>query len=612
MNAVKTGFTFLVVVSCALATACGSAVGGSTCDRQGRCSQGRVCHVATNLCVGSGERGGAAPNGTGALRDAGVSSAGILLFIQSPASTDALDGGTTTLAGTVTSDAGIVALDYRVDGDAGSWAALAASTRNSFSAVVPLPARDSGPMLFEVRATDGQQNQRVAQVSPQVDNVAPTASFTAPNGSRDIPPQLQLVFSEPVTLRPGTVIASLTPDAGLGVWDSTSNTLTFRGLASDTRYIANFDSSGVTDAFGNVGNGSGAISVWTQPAIPVNGTKIDLGNVEAVFDAAADVDGVVTLAWAAPSAFGGQEFDLTAGTFESHTGTFTTFSTSAASLPFPDLNAFAGEAVNGAGVVVRSAGIMSFVDSGSRTSRFAQYSVAGVASSQMSSPFSLLAIPKPCAAPTNPMAYLGPGPGSAASTATWPGGNLIFGLLPRWVTAQGPNDFELLAYDGLSVSRQRVTSDCAAARQTVNHPIETNYLPGIATTPNLSIATTTTGVRLYVYDTSAAPQGRTEACVGCTAGTTCTPIAIHHPPGELLHVASANQGALVLGARLNTDSSYVELLTQDLSQCTRGWQTLATVTDVTGVTQFRPVMFGNHPGLVLQQGTQLRVFYVTP
>lgn len=468
--------------------------------------------------------------------------------------------------------------------------------------VTTSPTDDGVTYTVRLRATDEAGNATTVTRSIGVDRVAPTFQFDRQDGTRLTPPSVTLTFSEPVTAAGAPF--SLDPAEGVASAPVpfSGSDFAFTGLTGDSTYTASLAAGAVVDAFGNPSEGAQTVTFHTRPAQPAAGSVQTLRSDVLAFDVSSDPDGVVTLLLETT----GTGKPMAMFLFDPATGVpASAVITGRPSGTLLHLSAASWSTVQ--------ADLSSKRAQGYRMAYSGGLSAIGVAgSSILPAPGDEFVVPVP--------------PGCADDPATGPLGVVTSGynftrgfstesveVLPDRLLIQGPNDWELVGLEGGVLKAQTRLCACGAVTLCAWQPSRTLSLPGGATPlaePRLSVTGTAAGERrLYVVD---ADSGlRTELCqVRCPAGETCPSNASQSTPlAEGLFVASAGSGNAVIGARKG--GTGVQLLTRDLqNSCGGAWTVTATApgSDGATVTQWRPAMFGDRPGLLWLDGSDLKLY----
>jgi hypothetical protein len=186
------------------------------------------------------------------------------------------------------------------------------------------------------------------------------------------------------------------------------------------------------------------------------------------------------------------------------------------------------------------------------------------------------------------------------------------GFLPHTVAALSPEAWEWFDLSGGILRRQVRSCACGPGGScgfSTPELVRSDLSP---TDPQLSLALTPAGRRLYVFNTSTI--SRIEACYDCGGSGTgsCT------EDGEQLGlafdglvVASEQDGGRVVGARRAGNG--LELVERDLSAgCGGAWTQRALVSEASTIVKFRPVRVGDRPGLLYLTSTDSALHLVTP
>jgi len=526
--------------------------------------------------------------------------------IDQPAAGAVLTGDVAELAGSASTAKGrITKLEYSF-ADAGDWTVLDAGSEGSFDAVVALPPVDHRPLAFNVRATDERGAQGVGTVVASVDDVAPTATFSAADQNLRASRTLRITFSEPVLPSPGTPSIRVTPDAGVGTWSGDKASYVVSDLSPNTVYTASVPAGGVTDAVGHPGLAA-ASTFRTQGAQPLSGTTVaPPGGLTAFvdFDAVSDSSGVVTVVARALDGSGNDS--LVWGQFDPASGVF-----APAQTPLPGsaqqkrLAAVAFAGPTPSAPRVSGFWVNQVLSSTDTHSAYWQLE-GGAVQSRLTDTFAVLPTPSGCAEAATadpPGVALAIDGGNGVVYSRPPNAAEPWGVTPDRVAARSPQDWVWFAQSGNQIDQGARLCDCADGG---THACRFLALPGAsavvdaATQAHLSVAITQAH-SLYVYD-NVDGSARTEVCqqcaaadggaLGCVAEAQST-----SKVGQYLQVASTHTGEKVLGARLTLDATpKTELLERDLSTCTGAWTVIGTLDSSSA--EFRPVMFGNQPGLL--------------
>jgi hypothetical protein len=524
--------------------------------------------------------------------------------IFTPAATDKLSDSGVTVSGTAVDDVAVVLVELRVGGDAGAWLPIALSDAGGFFTSASLPAQDTAPVLIEVRAWDSLHQAGVGSVSPLLDDLPPTAQFAPGDGTYAVPRSISVVFSEPVVVLDGGLPVTLTPPAPASSWDASQRTLMLSGLDFNTFYTAQVSAGVVRDGFGHTNADTKTARFWTEPQVPTSGTLTQTTSDTVLgFDVASDLDGLVTLVVKyQPGIPGPNYFDwYRAGVDGSFSRQDEVQDTGASTV----FQAVGGVVATSSGSLIHSSGFY-MRQAGAPSSGAAYYVLttsAGVQPEQTpSGATALVPMAQPCDV-GDPVGEFMPLPRSVAwGTVTYP-----MALTPTLVAARSPEDWELLSLSDGGVDRQRFVATCAAPQVVQDAgplTVEPQFL--LDTNPyNLSAALPLSPARsLYVYSDAAHRVG---TCFTCDdAGFNCTRSTEQLDTGTLLQVASANQGAWVLGAWVGP-SGAVQLLKRDLTDCANTWQLVTDIPGSLGATRFKPVMVGSHMGVAFQVPGQHQV-----
>ncbi len=141
----------------------------------------------------------------------------------------------------------------------------------------------------EVTAADVAGNVTQARAELLVDRVAPRATWSVVDGSRNVAGDVKVNFSEPVDAH-GALVDGLGAH-GAGTYSSDRTALVISGLAPDT--VSSLALVGLTDRAGNPLEGSTHVHFSSAPARPRDGDALAT-NVRW-FEATSDDDGALTL-----------------------------------------------------------------------------------------------------------------------------------------------------------------------------------------------------------------------------------------------------------------------------------------------------------------------------
>jgi hypothetical protein len=147
----------LVLVGALLVGGCGKGSNLECGDKS--CADGLVCDRATLLCVNN-----SAPR----------------ITLEQPTPNAFTAASEILILGTITDDEGSLATVEASGDDGQSWVPVSVDPDGRFSQTIPLPIRDSEPLVLRVRAADRLGLVGEAEVSIQVDNAGPACEFVSP------------------------------------------------------------------------------------------------------------------------------------------------------------------------------------------------------------------------------------------------------------------------------------------------------------------------------------------------------------------------------------------------------------------------------------------------
>lgn len=568
-------------------TACVQPNPSAFCDEAHDCPTGQACDLQTRLCV---------------LPVPAIT-------LDEPRNNQVITSQLLMLRGKIASDDPATA-SYSY-GAGGEWQPLSLSPEGTFNVELLLPPLDSELLPVRVRATGAMGQSSEAVVRPLVDNVAPVLTLSPADGTQRAPPAITLVSSEPLAGTSASAWpASLSPDAGVtGTWNADRTQFWFRNLEPEAAYQVSVPADTVTDFAGNRNLVGAQGTVVTGPRTPEGDLTLSFGGARALdFEVAFDEDGVVSIAVSLDTA----PQTVLWGWFSPRTGRFEVLG-QALSGNLRHLRVVAArERVPGSAPERTSAVLFERVHPGTQELyRSAQWK-AGANPVQARTLDGLAVVPGPggCAEPSPGsvgLAVLGAGGGATyqRSDGSIDPRALPGGFLPRWVAYRSPDHwewFDLSASSGAGSFRRQVwLCDCGASPSC-------GFLPSLdvvrasndvdSGNAQLSMALTPLGRRLYVFNSMGGGPSRLETCYDCSAGPgSCTPGG--EQAASNLWVASMNDGGKVLGAR--ESGGQLELVTRDLeSGCSAPWTwtVLGSIQKTLSEGKFRPVMFGDRPGLV--------------
>ena len=466
--------------------------------------------------------------------------------------------------------------------------------------VIPIttqPTDDGVLYTVRLRASDTAGNSTTVSRSFGVDRVAPVATFDPIDGSRLALPQLTVTFSEPVAAAAWPIGLTPAPTPAQQAQPSPT-TFAITQLAGDTVYTATLAAGAVADAYGNANAAGATVKFHTRPAQPGQGASL-LITAALAFDAVSDQDGVVTLLVQSNSPtvnpmvvfpFGPKDGIpyVKASTIQA-AGTRRHLSTSAWSSANADLSAH------------RAFGFQQAFSAETLTSGLDD------GSPYLWAPGDVFYVPVApgCADPAGL-----PATGVVTASKAFVRGpsTEAVGVLPHRLLVQNENYWELVGVEAGVLTAQARSCVCLFGTNTCSwKAARTLAIPGVLAAPaepRLSVTGTAAGNRrLYVTDDGAGSRHELCECsgAGCPAnGSQSAPAA------EGLYVASARSGNLVIGARKT--AAGVELVQRDLqASCTGAWTVLGTAPGSAGasVTEWRPAMFGDRPGVLWLDGTYL-------
>ena len=439
--------------------------------------------------------------------------------------------------------------------------------------------------------------------------MAPVLALWPGDGAQRAPLAIALSASEPLAgVSASAWPASLSPDAGVtGVWNADRTQFWFRNLEPETAYTVTVAADAVEDFAGN-GNASALqATVVTGPRTPeASGTLAFEGARVLDFEAAFDEDGVVSVA---------ANLEMTPqtvlwGQYNPKTGRFEVLGQALSD--FLRLLRVVASRERLAGVAPQRTSAVFFEQRPGPQDvyRSALWKV-GAQPVQSRTVDGLAVIPGPggCAEPSPDTVGLAVLEGGSATYQRSDGSPapraLPAGFLPRWVAYESPDHwewFDLSDTSGAGTFRRQVWQCSCGASPACG------FLPNLdwvrasndvdTGNPQLSIALTPLGYRLYVFNTMGGSPSRLETCYDCSAGPgSCA--AGGEQAASTLWVTSMNDGGKVLGAREN--GGVIELLARDLAGGCGApftWAVLGSVPNAASVGKFRPVMFGSRPGLI--------------
>ncbi|HVP62350.1 MAG TPA: hypothetical protein VMT11_17460 [Myxococcaceae bacterium] len=545
---------------------CTSLTSAADCSSSA-CPAGQTCDAQTRLCVLD-------------LRPQ--------ISVLSPKPDAAVKDPALELRGTVAtwSDSTLVGMSYQIV-DAGTAGGVPVDG-GVFSLTVPLPPLDGEDVQLVLLARDSQNRERRVSVPFRVDDVLPHPRFSPADGERGADVQLTVDFGEPVTGAGAPAV--LVPGGATGAYDSARQRYVLSGLSYDTGYRVDVDAGVVLDALGNPNQG-GTARFWTAAHPAQTGT---IGGLDSVvsFDAAADEDGVVTLAIETASKVVWGWFNPADGQFAQLTLLDVAAPPLAALRTSVAFQADGGDPLRLAAVLQRDATDRVDVRSGTA----------------FSTPSAAYAIPAgpSCAEPAAALGSVG----LVSATGTYSRGpySLGIGFVPDRLAIRSEQFWEVVATDGQHrLLRAWFRASCGAAPVEELH-VEPPVRTDLADDPRFSLVLPRADRSLLAFDTRTGT--RVESCRSCESATdagVCPAPVDRTAPGALT-LASRHDGARVLGARRNA-SNLIELLERDLSSdCDSPWTVLATAPDSASAVAWQPAMFGRKPGLIYSTGTDVRVY----
>lgn len=486
---------------------------------------------------------------------------------------------------------------------------MAAPALMSSGRVFTSSSDDGVTYTVEVVVTDSLNHKTTQQLSFIVDRVFPTVTAVTPaNNSRVNEHAFKVTFSEPVTLEPGGITLSPSVSAPGG-----TNTVHTFPLAPESVYTATISNSAAVDAAGNPSIGASTRSFHTSVKTPASGSQLPY-TVDAylynhvLFDAASDEDGMVSVALHAAGVgiiYG--EFNALTGAFEQrHQLTSGTVHHAAVSA-HRDLSGLS--AVHRRGYSVWTSGYASPATGTPSSFRGGWISEVS-AVTPLATASNVVPVTQGCLDPAgDPVGYIS---ATGVYERVTPTGKYTQATGLAKVSRLGPfssNTWNVVGVDGAgnaAVTNRHcmcsgVGSGCAFK------PVRSTQLVP-AMNARWSFASPSTR-GLLLFNSGA---DRMEVCFDACVASLCPmtlPAAVKLSVAENLHVAPANSGHKVLGARKT--ASGIELRQRDLAVgCAAPWTTLATAPNTSGatITDWRPVMFGPKPGVIYLDGTTLKIW----
>ena len=552
--------------------ACTQPVANSSCDTT-PCTGGRVCDVATRLCLAN-----PLPR----------------VHITTPTVNDRVSTTPVTVQGEASDNTSVTKLEYSVNAG-GSWTQFPSDAGDAFSVQVALPEVDLQQLPILIRATDDFGAQGIGVVRANVDTRAPTFTVFPADGTRASDAgQVQVQFSEPVIDDANPI---LTPSAGAGTWSADRTRFTFPALTRGTSYAVGVPVGAYHDSFGHPVDG-GTVRFYTSPAQPPPG---DFSTPPDVldFDAVSDPDGVVTVVM---KSHGSGPFQYVWGRFNPGTGAFESFG-SATDTGSDQLRAVANVKVNADLTTTRLSGFYKLTLAAPSTGMASWKFEPGSVQTLGSDTPGIVPLPASCAEMSGADVGLVKLGGTTNSYSRNPQ-SIPLHLQPQWLGGATPELWEAIGVTNGQLARERYLASCAPpATFQIKYVVFDEHVDSPA---NFSVALSADGQQsLYVYDSAG---GRIESCHHCD-GVDCNQAqTTKHPIGEHLQVASTGVGSRVLGARMKDGK--VELLQRDLTApCDGNWSTLGKFDGAT-VQRFVPLMIAGKPGLILLYGASaMRIAY---
>lgn len=571
----------LLEISCASATACdaGSCPADQICDSARRC----VLDVPP------------------------------VVTITEPASGQVVNVRKLVVRGTVFDESGAATAELRVLPST-VWEAVSVAADGSWLHTVNLPLTNSVLTAIEVRASDPSAKQAVTQQQFFVDNAGPIASLTLLRSSGRVATNTALRFSEPI---PGAPTITLSPQAS-GTWNDTRDQYLL-SLEPNTAYTLTADPpDSLKDAAGNAAVELPTTFI-TEPTPPPTGKLVlrdltDPANPVPIqafsaFDAAADRDGVITLA----VRYGGSN-RLQWGRFSPFTGEFEVFQ----DIPASNIGTFRVHALlpRADRLDLRASVLVTTSTDATPTyrtsARFEGRAVEGSANDAR------LALPgTPCDPAATPafgfvlddaqgqiVARLPVGADLPVTLSDVP--HFSFASPERWTLF----NVELGASSN-ELRHQRLICECPAATCALS--ARTKLAEDLVTVGDPpSVASTADGrVTIALADRA---SDRAEVCVDCAIAPCATSISTRFKRARRVAVgAGANE---LIAAEKVDDVVGVRLFERRFAGCVEDtanqWTPVVdSIAGTSGIDRqaFRPLMVGDRPGLIyLNPASELHVF----
>ncbi|MBX5481032.1 MAG: hypothetical protein IRZ16_04160 [Myxococcaceae bacterium] len=492
------------------------------------------------------------------------------------------------------------------------------------SMLIPTQPTDT-PSIYavELSALDVAGNTVTQQVSFSVDRVAPhVVSITPAANTRMNEPSMTLVFNEPVTFQPGATL--LNPPVTLPTTTATSFTIP---LANYTTYTTTFAAGLVVDGYGNPSTASNNLTFQTAPAQPNPATfALAIGSNpqdDERFDATADEDGVVTIA------FRSTKYEIALGEIDPVSGNYTLIDTFSSPgivdlrlASHRELGPTPPSTVSMTPLRYRGFGLeQKFLipNMGPHTFYAVFVDPTGTATQVTNNAAAIVPVPGGCADPAgDPMAYIdvdgvlhrATSSGEYTQAAPF---NMPLSVAPHsrqaWVGAGYDSSF------ALKISERRC--GCGQPPFGTFCNFSPSYTVGASATLTSGVVVPDNG-KFAIATYAGSGSTDVEWCVPlCNTSNPiiCFPKAQQtsaRPPNEGLRLGRHLNPDKILGARRN-GSGVLELVERQVTTgCfDNNWSVIATAPGSvsSAASVYKPLMFGKKPGvLYLLDGSTLRVW----